>query len=550
MAAQRGQQLGNYRLIQLLGQGGFAEVYLGEHVRLGMKAAIKVLHTHLAGEEAISFQQEARIISDLKHPHIIRVLDFDVQSGQPFLVLDFAPNGSLRHKHPRGTRLPFPLVVEYVTQIAGALQHAHDRQLIHRDIKPENMLVGDRGEILLSDFGIATIAHSTSSMSTQASIGTLAYMPPEQIQGKPRKESDQYALAVTVYQWLTGDLPFQGSSTEMIAQHLMVPAPSLCSRVPGLPVEVEQIVLKALAKDPKERHESVQAFADALAALRPAGAASTQPAGFAPTRPAAPPGNAWQQTMPRPGVSPTVPAPPSSSWGASLSHQGQAVPFPPRSATRPSQHRKLALGVLCALTLVLLIAGAWPVMALTLPPSYQSLTQPLPLSTYTLQDEKSRQIWPTSGVSGCSLASGGYQVEGSGSGDHLTRCSGYIGQPTGNMLVQVTILIKLGQCGGFEINTGAIEICADGQYEADSFIGPLSSQQAQVLHTGLNAVNVVAFSVTNDGNENIQTTYINGQQVDRQYIDATDDPSQAPFRFTHNQVPGYLTFVSDVNSTV
>ncbi|EFH83561.1 serine/threonine-protein kinase [Ktedonobacter racemifer] len=261
MADYIGQQLGNYRLTQLLGKGGFAEVYLGEHVRLGMKAAVKILHTSLSEDETRAFQQEAQTIATLSHPHIIRVLDFEVQAGIPFLVLDYAPNGTLRHKHPRGTRLAPSLAVDYITQIASALQFAHDRKIIHRDIKPENMLIGSWGDILLSDFGIATIAHSTSSMSAQTLMGTLAYMPPEQIKGKPRIESDQYALAVTIYQWLTGELPFQGSSMEMIAQHLAIPAPPLRNKVSDLPVELEQVILKALAKDPKDRYGQIQEFA-------------------------------------------------------------------------------------------------------------------------------------------------------------------------------------------------------------------------------------------------------------------------------------------------
>jgi serine/threonine protein kinase len=264
MAYLVGQRLGNYRVVRLLGQGGFAEVYLGEHVRLGMKAAIKVLHTHLVGEAISAFEREAQTVADLTHSHIVRVLDFDLQDGRPFLILDYAPNGSLRQKHPRGTRVPLVQVVSYVQQVASALVHAHERKLIHRDIKPENMLIGKEGEILLSDFGIVTMAHSTSSMNTQAALGTLAYMAPEQIQGKPRPASDQYALAVTVYQWLSGQMPFQGSSTEMIAQHLGVTPPSLREKVPKISPGVEWVVMKALSKDPKERFEGVQEFARAL----------------------------------------------------------------------------------------------------------------------------------------------------------------------------------------------------------------------------------------------------------------------------------------------
>jgi serine/threonine protein kinase len=259
-----GQQWGSYRLIQLLGRGGFAEIYLGEHLRLRTTVAVKLLHTHLSDEGALAFQREAQVIADLAHPHIVRVLDFDVQNGRPFLVLDYAPGGSLRQLHPRGSRVPPVRVVEYVRQIADALSYAHEQRLIHRDIKPENMLLGQMNEVLLSDFGIVAIAHSTSSMSTQASMGTLPYMAPEQIQGKPRPASDQYALAVTVYQWLSGTLPFQGSSVEIIAQHLGVAAPSLRTHIPEISQKVDRVVLKALAKAPEERFATVQDFAMAL----------------------------------------------------------------------------------------------------------------------------------------------------------------------------------------------------------------------------------------------------------------------------------------------
>lgn len=264
MADLIGQKFGNYRLTALLGKGGFAEVYLGEHMRLGMQAAVKILHTNLEGEEIAAFQQEARTIAELIHPHIIRVLDFDIQNGTPFLVLDYAPNGSLRQRHKRGDQVPLNLVGRYVTEVADALQYAHDRKHIHRDIKPENMLIGRHDEILLTDFGIASVAHSTSSMSTQAPMGTLAYMSPEQIQGYPRPASDQYALAVTVYQWLTGVMPFRGSSAEIIGQQIGKAPPPLRSILADIPTEVEQVVMTALAKEPRERFSSMRAFADAF----------------------------------------------------------------------------------------------------------------------------------------------------------------------------------------------------------------------------------------------------------------------------------------------
>jgi serine/threonine protein kinase len=267
MAEQRsreGQQLGNYRLERLLGRGGFAEVYLGQHLRLQRSAAIKVLHAHFSEKETEMFQQEAQIIAALDHPHIVRILDFDVENGIPFLVMDYLPHGTLRQRYPLGARVPLPTIVTHVKQVAEALQYAHDQRLIHRDVKPENMLIGRRNEAVLSDFGIAAIAHSTSSMTAQASLGTIHYMAPEQIQAQARTASDQYALGVVVYEWLCGERPFNGSFTEIFAKHMMTPPPSLQAHLPGLPLEIEQVVLTALAKDPNQRFHSIQAFAIAL----------------------------------------------------------------------------------------------------------------------------------------------------------------------------------------------------------------------------------------------------------------------------------------------
>src|SRR5256714_1282507 len=215
MVDRSGQRLGNYHLIHLLGKGGFAEVYLGEHIYLKTAAAIKVLHTQVIGEDMEGFLNEARTIAHLVHPHIVRVTDFGIEGETPFLVMDYAPNGTLRQLHPRGSQLPLSMVVSYVKQVAEALQYAHNEKLIHRDIKPENMLLGPNNEILLSDFGIAIIAQDSRYEISQEIVGTVAYMSPEQIQGKPRPASDQYALGVVVYEWLTGDRPFHGSFTEI-----------------------------------------------------------------------------------------------------------------------------------------------------------------------------------------------------------------------------------------------------------------------------------------------------------------------------------------------
>jgi WD40 repeat protein len=264
MTDRVGQQLGNYRLIRLLGHGGFADVYLGEHIHLNTLAAIKVLDTRLAGDEITQFRNEARTIARLEHPHIVRVLDFGVEDRTPFLVMSYAPNGTLRQHHPKGTRLSPGEVLPYVKQVADALQYAHNEKLIHRDIKPENMLLDRTNEILLSDFGLAMATFSSSYESPRDVSGTIAYMAPEQTRGKPRPASDQYALGVVVYEWLCGTRPFRGSYEEVAIQHVLNPPQPPHELEASISPALEAVVLKALAKDPHERYACVRDFANAF----------------------------------------------------------------------------------------------------------------------------------------------------------------------------------------------------------------------------------------------------------------------------------------------
>ncbi len=262
-----GQQVGDYRLLRLLGGGGFGEVYLAEYIRNHSYAAVKILQARLThSEELKAFINEARTFR-LKHPNIVPLLDFGIAfDDMPYLVMEYAANGTLRERHPLGTQVPLPTVVSYVNQVASALQYAHDLYLIHRDVKPENMLVGTNGEILLTDFGIATVAHNSYTLNNQQVNvgGTVSYMAPEQIEGKPRPASDQYALGVLTYEWLSGKRPFKGTPIEVMMQHIAAPPSSLSLTTPMLTPEVEQVVFTALAKDPRDRFGSMQAFADAL----------------------------------------------------------------------------------------------------------------------------------------------------------------------------------------------------------------------------------------------------------------------------------------------
>jgi len=257
--------LGNYRLLRLIGEGGFARVYLGEHIFLKTYAALKVPNMALQGEELEGFLNEARTSIGLHHPHIVRTLECGVEGGtQPYIVMDYASGGSLRTRYPKGTPLPPSSIITYVKQAGSALQFIHDKGLIHQDIKPGNLLLGVNDDVLLSDFGLAMIVHRTISQSLQDMSGTARYMAPEQFRGKARPASDQYALAVMTYEWICGNAPFEGTLTELLTQHLYTSPPPLHLKVPSISPAVEQIILKALAKEPRDRFARVQDFVDAL----------------------------------------------------------------------------------------------------------------------------------------------------------------------------------------------------------------------------------------------------------------------------------------------
>lgn len=264
MTDRVGQLLGNYYLTQLLGQGGFADVYLGQHRYLHSYAAIKLLRKTLNDADEQQFLKEAQTLVRLKHAHIVRVLDFAVEQGTPMLIMEYAHLGTLRQRYPVGSRLSLATTVDFVLQIASALQYAHNHHVIHRDVKPENILLTNDGQLLLSDFGLSLFSVTPALLSTQPLAGTLPYTAPEQLRGKPCFASDQYALGIIAYEWITGKRPFEGNIWEVVQQHLeCAPAPlrTLC---PQLAPAVEAVILKALAKDPQDRFVSVQGFTQAL----------------------------------------------------------------------------------------------------------------------------------------------------------------------------------------------------------------------------------------------------------------------------------------------
>ncbi len=259
-----GRQFGNYRLVSFLGKGGFAEVYLGQHLHLHKQVAIKVLHEHILTKKGIiQLQQEADILVNLIHPHIVKVLDFSIENTTPYLVMDYIPNGTVNRYYGKGTMLPLTTIVQYVNQIASALQYAHNQQVIHRGISTAAIFVGDNKDILLGSFGFSVKLDDFSKINSH--VGNTRYMAPEQWNMKACPASDQYGLAITIYEWLCGQRPFDGDSREAIReQHIHTAPPSLREKVATISADVEKVVLKALAKNPEDRFTSITEFANAL----------------------------------------------------------------------------------------------------------------------------------------------------------------------------------------------------------------------------------------------------------------------------------------------
>jgi serine/threonine protein kinase len=253
-------RVGNYRLLKHLGSGAFADIYLAEHCYLRTRAAVKVLRQRLTQEERECFLKEARITARMVHPLVVRVLDFNVERGIPYFVMDYTAYGSVRDHHPIGEPLEPADILAYASDIAEALEYIHSQQYIHQDLKPENLLFGRDRRVMISDFGIAIAVQETKSGKKRKPCGTPPYMAPEQIAGKPCTASDQYALGVMIYEWICGELPFDEEAENLAWLHINASPPSLCAQVPGLPKAVEQVVMRALAKDPRRRFPSVIEF--------------------------------------------------------------------------------------------------------------------------------------------------------------------------------------------------------------------------------------------------------------------------------------------------
>ena len=263
---QPGQMLGPYRIINQIGRGGMATVYKAYQPSVDRYVAVKVLPSQLAEsrEFAARFQQEARIIAKLEHPHILPVFDYGESDGVAYFVMRYMDAGTLKEKMIEGRPLPLNDIDRLFTQLAEALSYAHSRGIVHRDLKPANVLIDSHGNVFLTDFGIAKLLESASPRLTQtdAIMGTPAYISPEQAQGNPvDQRSDIYSLGIILYEMVTGSVPFTAETPlAVLFKHISDPLPPPSLVKPDIPRVIEQVLLKALAKDPKDRFATAAEF--------------------------------------------------------------------------------------------------------------------------------------------------------------------------------------------------------------------------------------------------------------------------------------------------
>ncbi len=315
MAVAAGQSFGNFKIVRLLGEGGFGEVYEAENPLLQRRAAIKVLHTGMVQDPELvrRFLNEARSASAIRHPNIIDVFDAGVTpGGEPYILMEFLAGNSLQKILLERGRMPLRTVQEITRQAGSALSAAHAAGIVHRDLKPENVfLIPDEGmplgfRVKVLDFGIAKVKHrddQASTLKTQAGLlmGSPAYMSPEQCRDSSDVDlrTDIYSLAIMVYEMLAGVPPFASkSSTEMLVMQITSEPPALRDHVPDLPDYVEQTVMRALAKDREARYASVDYFVGALHGTYPALTAQGGGAGLAGlAQPARSPGAPFHATQ-------------------------------------------------------------------------------------------------------------------------------------------------------------------------------------------------------------------------------------------------------------
>ena len=259
----KGQKINDrYEIIKTIGEGGMANVYLANDTILDRKVAIKVLRGDLSNDEKFirRFKREALSVSNLSHPNIVEVYDVGEEDGNYYIVMEYIEGKTLKQLLQKRGSLTLNEVIDIMTQLTDGLAHAHEAYIIHRDIKPQNIMIEDNGLVKITDFGIAMALNSTQLTQTNSVMGSVHYLPPEQANGKGSTvKSDIYSLGILMYELLTGSVPFKGdTAVEIALKHMKEKIPSIRKQNPTIPQSVENIVLKATAKNPKNRYDNVR----------------------------------------------------------------------------------------------------------------------------------------------------------------------------------------------------------------------------------------------------------------------------------------------------
>jgi serine/threonine-protein kinase len=258
----KGQKINDrYQVVKMIGEGGMANVYLALDTILDRYVAVKVLRGDLANDEKFvrRFQREAISASSLNHPNIVEMYDVGEDNGKYFIVMEYVDGKTLKSLIKKRGSLTLHEVIDIMLQLTSAISCAHNSYIVHRDIKPQNVLILDDGRVKITDFGIAMALNSSELTQTNSVMGSVHYLPPEQASGSGSTiKSDVYSLGILMYELLTGKVPFKGeNAVEIAIKQMKEQIPSVCKINPDIPQSIENIILKACAKNPKNRYDSV-----------------------------------------------------------------------------------------------------------------------------------------------------------------------------------------------------------------------------------------------------------------------------------------------------
>jgi cell division septation protein DedD len=350
---ETGTKLGQYEVLELIGEGAMGSVYRAYHAQLDRTGAVKVMHAISPDRDSIArFRHEAQAIARMRHPNILNVFDFGEYEGTPYMIVEYVPGGNLSGRMNDGP-LPWGTVMRFLHGIAAGLDYAHAQGIVHRDVKPANVLLEKDETLVLADFGLAKLLQGSSLQSlTGVTTGTPAYMAPEQVTGhEVGPAADRYSLATIAYEMLTGSIPFEGQGViELLYAHVHSEPARPSSLNPQLNEKVDAVILRGLAKEPGARwatcEQFVNALGKALGAKATAGiertiamAPAAMAAGDRTVAIASPPQETESLFAPPPS---TVPPP---VWGPAV------------AAERRSRRRRIAIIVIAILVLLALIAG-------------------------------------------------------------------------------------------------------------------------------------------------------------------------------------------------